>query len=93
MWRGTAHALTTMLEAITRGPVRVHDPGGVYRDGESVSSRAPVVVDVVSCGHLRPDELVEVVRAEVPAHVALVVRVAGDVVWPAGVGSVTKAAS
>jgi phage tail-like protein len=84
MWRGTAHALTSMLEAITRGPVRVQDPGGVYRDGEAQSSRAPVVVDVESCGHLRPGELAEVVRAEVPAHVALVVRVAGEVVWPVG---------
>lgn len=81
-WRGTAYALGTLLAAVTGGWVDVDDPGTVVREGDGPRVPVPVVVRLEHCGHLREDDLVALVRAEVPAHVPVVVLVAGEMVWP-----------
>lgn len=69
--RGTRRGLTLLLEAITDGPVRIEEPGGVYREGQAPRLAGEVVVTVTSTGHLRPHELESFVRDEVPAHLGV----------------------
>jgi phage tail-like protein len=70
-WRGTRRGLTEWLHVLTGGPVLIDDPGGVHREGEA-PVQAPIVrVRVISTGWLPEDEFVELVRAELPAHVGL----------------------
>jgi phage tail-like protein len=79
--RGTASALTTLLEAITGSPVTVHDSGGVFAEGQAPIGPSMVVVRVAGTGHLSESELRSVIRAEVPAHITVeVVFVQPDVV-------------
>jgi len=76
--RGTSTALRALLEAITEAPVDIIDPGGVFRDGEAPSHDGRIEVRVRSTGHLTSEELVELVRDEVPAHLGLRLVVLGE---------------
>ena len=76
--RGTVRALRTLLEAITEAPVDIVEPGGVFRDGEVPDHDGRVEVRVRSTGHLSAEELAELVRDEVPAHLALRLVVLGE---------------
>ncbi len=82
-WRGTAVALASLLEAVTGGPVDVDDPGGVFPDGGApAEGPSVVVVRTAGTGRLRPHELVELVRNEVPAHLPIAVIADSEVLWP-----------
>jgi phage tail-like protein len=76
--RGTVAALRTLLEAITEAPVDIIEPGGVFREGEAPAHEGRIEVRVRSTGHLTSDELVALVRDEVPAHLALRLVVLGE---------------
>jgi len=76
--RGTKAALRTLLEAITEAPVDIIEPGGVFRAGEVPQHDGRIEVRVRSTGHLTSEELVELVRDEVPAHLGLRLVVLGD---------------
>lgn len=81
--RGTAGGLRTLLSAVTGGPVEVVDSGGVHRAGATPPVGAPTVtVFLTTCGPLRPSEVVELVRAELPAHVAMEIRMGEEHLWP-----------
>lgn len=75
--RGTRAALRTMLEAITEAPVEIVEPGGVFREGEVPDHDGRVEVRVRQTGHLTAEELAELVRDEVPAHLAMRLVVVG----------------
>lgn len=82
-WRGTAHGLRLLLEGATGAPARVVDGGGVHPLGEEpADGTAWVRLETASAGRLTQDELVELVRAEVPAHVHVELVVGGRTVWP-----------
>ena len=76
--RGTKAALRTLLEAITEAPVDIIEPGGVFRAGEVPQHDGRIEVRVRSTGHLTSEELVELVRDEVPAHLGLRLVVLGE---------------
>ena len=76
--RGTTAALCTLLEAITEAPVEIVEPGGVFREGEVPEHDGRIEVRVRGTGHLTSQELVELVRDEVPAHLALRLVVLGE---------------
>jgi len=76
--RGTRAALRTMLEAITEAPVEILEPGGVFREGEAPEHDGSIEVRVRGTGHLTAEELIELVRDEVPAHLALRLVVLGE---------------
>ena len=80
--RGSASAVCTVLSALTRGPVDVDDDGGVYREGSAPASSGTVRVRATSLGHLREQELVDLVLMMVPANLAVVVECAGTVLYP-----------
>ncbi len=81
-WRGTAHGLRLLLEGCTGGPARVVDGGGVHPLGDEPADPAWVRLEVATTGHLTQEELVELVRGEVPAHVRVELVVGGRTVWP-----------
>jgi phage tail-like protein len=76
--RGTRAALRTLLEAITEAPVEIIEPGGVFRAGEAPEHDGRIEVRVRGTGHLTSEELVALVRDEVPAHLALRLVVLAD---------------
>jgi phage tail-like protein len=76
--RGTVAALRTLLEAITEAPVEILEPGGVFREGEAPDHDGRIEVRVRGTGHLTSEELVALVRDEVPAHLALRLVVLGE---------------
>jgi phage tail-like protein len=80
--RGTADAVCTVLGALTRDEVQVDDDGGVYREGAAPASSGHVQVRVASLGHLREQELVDLVLAMVPANLTVTVECAGTVLSP-----------
>jgi phage tail-like protein len=82
--RGTRVALRTLLEAITEAPVDIIEPGGVFRAGEVPEHDGRIEVRVRGTGHLTNEELVELVRDEVPAHLGLRLVVLGEADEPHG---------
>jgi len=76
--RGTVAALRTLLEAMTEAPVEIIEPGGVFREGEAPQHDGRIEVRVRGTGHLSNEELVTLVRDEVPAHLALRLVVLGE---------------
>jgi phage tail-like protein len=81
--RGTADAVRTVLGALTRGEVEIDDDGGVFREGAAAPSSGHVHVRAASLGHLREQELVDLVLAMVPANLTVTVECAGAVLYPA----------
>lgn len=70
-WRGTSAGLRMLLTAITGGPVTIVDPGGVIAAGIAGRPSGVVEVRVPTTGHLRHQELADLVRDEVPAHLGV----------------------
>jgi phage tail-like protein len=83
-WRGTALGLRHLLEMITDAPADVTDSGGVYPEGEAPDNPAHVRIHVESSGWTTPDDLVALVRGELPASVSFELTVGESTVWPVG---------
>lgn len=81
-WRGTKYGVRKLLELITGGVVVIDDSGGVFAEGEAPGGPALVRIEVESSGFTDADDLVRIVRDELPANVAFRLLVAGDEVWP-----------
>jgi hypothetical protein len=63
---------------LTRGPVEVFDPGGIYTPSESVPQVDPlVVVRVADPGPLGPQRLLSLLEREVPVGVRVRLEVGG----------------
>lgn len=81
-WRGTGRGMEMLLETITGGPAVVVDSGGVYHEGEAPAAQPHVRLEVESTGWADVDDLIAIVKAEVPATVTFELKVAGSTVWP-----------
>ena len=75
--RGTASALQELLESVTGGQAWISDPGGTYREGAALRVERSVRVDLEQRGHLGDADLIELIRAETPAHLPVTIYVAG----------------
>jgi phage tail-like protein len=80
--RGTADGVRIVLTALTGAPVEVVDDGGVFREGEAPPSSGAVRVRATSLGHLREQELVDLVLGAVPAHLEVTVECGDTVLYP-----------
>jgi phage tail-like protein len=74
-WRGTHRGLVPFLELVSGGPVRVTETGGIWREGEAPRMPPRVEIRVGSTGWLSDDDLLALVREEVPVNVELVLWV------------------
>lgn len=66
-YRGTRRGLQAMLEALTRSEVEIDDSGGIYRSGQAPDRAPHVVITVGDAGELDEQQLLRIVRTEVPA--------------------------
>lgn len=81
--RGTSGALRSVLTALCGPGVVVREGGGVFSEGTCPSDTAWLEVDLPTAGGLDPRSLLALVLDEIPAHVRVTVRVAGDQIYPA----------
>ena len=80
-WRGTRRGLQQFLELISGTPATVEDSGGVFPEGTAPEEDPVVRMHVESTGWLTDSEFVELVRDEVPAHVAVELVVGDRRIW------------
>lgn len=81
-WRGTAMGLRHLLEMVTDAPAEITDTGGVYREGEAPENPGEVRIRVESSGWTTEDDLLDLVRAELPAAVSFELTVGDRTIWP-----------
>ena len=80
--QGTGQRLTRVLELVTTAPVEIVDSGGVYVDGDAPSAAPHVRIAVESAGWMDEDDLVGLVRRELPASVTFELWLADRCLWP-----------
>jgi len=81
-WRGTAMGLRHLLEMITDAPAEITDTGGVFPEGEAPDNPAHVRIRVESSGWTTEDDLLDLVRSELPASVSFELSVGDRTIWP-----------
>lgn len=81
-WRGTGLGLRHLLEMITDAPAEIHDSGGVYEEGQAPENPAHVRIKVTSSGWTTEDDLLDLVRSELPAAVSFELSVGDRTIWP-----------
>jgi phage tail-like protein len=85
-WRGTALGMRHLLEMITDAPAQIEDSGGVYPEGEAPVNNGHVRIRVESSGWTTEDDLLDLVRSELPGHVTFELVVGDRTIWPVRVG-------
>lgn len=81
-WRGTSHGLRTLLELVSGRPVQLVDDGGVFAEGGAPPGGGHVQIRLQRLGALNGDDLVDLVRRELPAHVTFALWVGDTPLWP-----------
>lgn len=81
-WRGTAMGLRHLLEMITDAPAEIIDSGGVYEEGMAPENPAHVKIRVESSGWTTEDDLLDLVRNELPASVSFELSIGDRTIWP-----------
>jgi phage tail-like protein len=76
--RGTKAAVGGLLETVTGATVEIDDGGGIFDDGAAPPNRRSVVVRLESRGGLTDEQLLDLLRLEVPAHATVELEVTGD---------------
>ena len=76
LWRGTAHGVEILLEALTDSRVTVSDSGGVFGAGDSVPPAADlVIVDIDHLGSLTRRQIMAFLDDELPVGTRVELRV------------------
>lgn len=85
MWRrrGTKPAVVRLLEAMTASAAEIDDGGGIFEEGAAPPNQRAVVVRLESRGGLTDEQLLELLRLEVPANATVELEVAGGPEAPA----------
>jgi phage tail-like protein len=79
--RGTQPGLQLMLQELCGQPVQVTDGGGVYPEGQyPPGDSAWVRIDMPTVPEVSPSSLLDLIRAEVPVHVAVYLIIDGILV-------------
>jgi phage tail-like protein len=82
-WRGTKRGMRALLELITEGEAIVEESGGIYRSGDEPVSRGHVLLRVATTGPwATEDDLLRIVRSELPASVTFELFVGDRQIWP-----------
>lgn len=70
-WRGTRRGLVPFLELVAGGPISLVETGGIWREGEAHRVPPRVAIRMPSAGWLNDEDLLALVREEVPVNVEL----------------------
>ena len=81
-WRGTGMGMRHLLEMVTDAPAEILDSGGVYPEGEAPDNPAHVKIKVESSGWTTEDDLLDLVRSELPASVSFELTIGDRTIWP-----------
>lgn len=82
-WRGTARGLEGLLRLVSASDdVVVQDSGGVFAEGEAPRRPPHVSLAMPASSWANPDDVVTIVRSELPAGVTFDLRVGDRLVWP-----------
>lgn len=81
-WRGTKVGLRKLLVLLTGGAVEVQDSGGVFAKEEAPGGPPHVRLDVQNAGWNKVDDLIRIIRAELPATVTFDLWIGAEQVWP-----------
>jgi phage tail-like protein len=81
-WRGTALGLRHLVEMVTEEPAEIVESGGVYAEGEAPPNPGHVMIRVPSSGWTTEDDLLDLVRGELPASVTFELVVGDRTIWP-----------
>jgi len=82
-WRGTERGMVRLLRLLSGGAeVSVQDSGGVFAEGEAPNAAPFVRLDMASAGWNSIDDLVRIIRQELPATLGFDLWVGGERVWP-----------
>lgn len=81
-WRGTRKGMQLLLELISGQPAVVRDSGGVYLEDESPGYAPHVRLEVAATGWASEQDLLDIVRSELPASLTFELVIAGRTVWP-----------
>jgi len=83
--RGTVAGLRRLLEVYSGGEVEIEEGGGVFAADGAPDDTSWVVVGVTPRNALlTADAIVQIVLAQIPAHVRAEIWVGDDLVWPKG---------
>lgn len=82
-WRGTAKGLTKLLRLIGNSDeVTVDDSGGIFHEGESPGNPPHVKLVMGASDWANHNDIVRIIRSELPATVTFDLTVGGRQVWP-----------
>lgn len=82
-WRGTRRGLETLLSFMSGGEdVTVEDSGGIYPEGEAPRHPPHVRMSMPGSILTHDDDVIRIIRSELPASVTFELSIAGRVVWP-----------
>jgi phage tail-like protein len=81
-WRGTKRGMRQLLELISGAPATVQESGGIYQEGTTPAELGHVVLRVERSGWATEQDLLRIVRAELPASVTFELFVADRRIWP-----------
>lgn len=82
-WRGTKRGMEGLLGFMSGGgDVLVDDSGGVYAEGEAPRTAPHVRMAMSESILTHTDDVIRIVRAELPASVTFELSIGGEVVWP-----------
>jgi len=82
-WRGTKRGLRLLLQVLSGDDrVEVRDSGGIFREGEAPHAAPHVRLDMATAAWSRLDDLVRILRQELPATCNFDLWIGGEKVWP-----------
>ncbi len=81
-WRGTARGVRQLLELISLEPATVIDSGGVYLEDDVPPNEPHVKMYVQTSGWATDNDLLRIVRNEMPANVTFELHVGSRRIWP-----------
>lgn len=81
-WRGTKRGLSRLLQLVTGEEAEVEDSGGVYLEDEAPDTAPHVSIRLASTGHATLQDLMRIIRIELPATVTFDLEVGGRRVHP-----------
>ena len=81
-WRGTARGMRQLLELISGESAVVHDSGGVYLEDDAPPQPPNVKLYVAGTGWATEQDLLRIVRNELPASVTFELHVGARRIWP-----------
>ncbi|MAT03657.1 MAG: phage tail protein [Acidimicrobiaceae bacterium] len=82
-WRGTKRGMEALLRFMSGGgEVLIDDSGGIYAEGEAPRDAPHVRMAMSDSILAHTDDVIRIIRSELPASVTFQLAIGDEVVWP-----------